>query len=47
MLVFPNSSEDFLNSEDSLKELDTSLAESESASLNEELFKDLEKQIDE
>ena len=46
MLVFPNSSEDFLNSEDSLKELDTSLAESESASLNEELFKDLEKQID-
>ena len=44
MLVFPNSAEDLLLSEDRSKEPVASLAES--ASLNEELFKDLEKQID-
>jgi rod shape-determining protein MreC len=44
MLVFPNSVRDFLLSEDSSKEPDTSLAES--ASLDEELLKSLEKQID-
>ena len=44
MLVFPNSAEDFLLSEDSSKEPGTSLGDS--ASLNEELLKSLEKQID-
>ena len=44
MLVFPNSAEDFLLSEDNSKEPDTSLGDS--ASLNEELLKSLEKQID-